>query len=335
MVGRASGAVEVEIDYVVPNAMWRPVHTARLEGERLEFTASAAVWQRTGEDWTDAELTFSTAQTSLGTEPPVLHDDRIRAQRKAEEVVVEAREVEVQKAGASGASAPAPAEGVDLPGVDDGGEVRTLSPEEPTTIVSDGRPAFIPLFTFEAEAQVERVAMPERAARVFVKSTQRNEASWPILAGPVELVRDSGTVGWSETLFVGPGASFELGFGPEEDIRLTRVSEQLVDRRDPVDQWHYRITEVELYVSNLGDEAHHVEITERIPVSEIEHVRVELVDAETAERFDLEESTADEELAPDENGFCRWTRTIEGRDRHHLRLVYLLATAPDVRQPSS
>ncbi|MGZ3461255.1 MAG: mucoidy inhibitor MuiA family protein, partial [Archangium sp.] len=72
----AEGEVEVAIHYVVPNALWRPLHTARLmEGRRVRFASSAAVWQDTGEDWKDVDLRFSTARSSLGTEPPLLRQD--------------------------------------------------------------------------------------------------------------------------------------------------------------------------------------------------------------------------------------------------------------------
>ena len=80
----AAGEVELRIDYVVPNALWRPLHTARLLGRnRVQVTSSAAVWQETGEDWKDVELRFSTARSSLGTEPPMLHAGS--AQREEEE----------------------------------------------------------------------------------------------------------------------------------------------------------------------------------------------------------------------------------------------------------
>lgn len=93
------GAATLEIAYVVPNAMWRPVHRARLQGQELHFTLQAALWQNTGEDWEEASLIFSTAQASLGTEPPSLRDDLIRTQRREEQVTVEEREVEIYSTG--------------------------------------------------------------------------------------------------------------------------------------------------------------------------------------------------------------------------------------------
>jgi hypothetical protein len=115
-------AVELSFEYTVPNALWRPMHSARLADGALFFESRACVWQNTGEDWKDARLAFSTARASLGIEPPLLSDDFLTAQKKQDKLVVQAREVVIQKAKAGpggGGSAPAPST-VELPGVDDG-----------------------------------------------------------------------------------------------------------------------------------------------------------------------------------------------------------------------
>ncbi|HEY4219862.1 MAG TPA: mucoidy inhibitor MuiA family protein, partial [Myxococcota bacterium] len=95
----AAGAAPIMIEYTVPNALWRPFHTAELKSGKLRFVSQAAVWQNTGEEWRDVELMFSTARSSLGHEPPKLSDDKLAAKKKDARVIVEAREVAVQQAG--------------------------------------------------------------------------------------------------------------------------------------------------------------------------------------------------------------------------------------------
>ena len=206
-------SARLSISYTAANALWRPLHRAELRGEALRFTTMAAVWQQTGEDWSGVQIVCSTARASLGIEPPMLSDDLLKAKRKAEQVRLQAREVAVQQTGPGGDDAPPPPAGVELPGVDDGGEVQHLRAMRPADVPSDGRLVTAPLFTFEAPAKVEHVLMAESEEQVHLKSTQRNTGSAPVLAGPVELIRDSGAVGWGEVLFVSPGAAFELGFG--------------------------------------------------------------------------------------------------------------------------
>jgi uncharacterized protein (TIGR02231 family) len=321
-----AGEAQVSFEYTVPNALWRPLHSARLADEgRLEFESSAAVWQNTGEDWTDATLCFSTARSSLGTEPPLLSDDLLAATKKSDKVVVQARQVMVQRAKAEGGGGPgagAAAEAprnVELPGVDDGGEIRNLVAKAACSIPSDGRPNIVPLFSFEAKPRTGLVAFPELAAKAFIKSVQKNEARFPILAGPVELLQKSGFVGWTQVLFVAPGEEFALSFGPDDAVRLSRKDKQGVEEK-PVGKWTVNSTQVTVYLSNLSGEPKKLELTERLPVSEIEHVKVELNAKKTSPKPEV-----------DSNGFCRWTVELAPNSQTQVNLGYQLSTAPGVQ----
>lgn len=308
---------DITLAYTVPNALWRPAHRAQLAGDKLLWTGQGAVWQRTGEDWKDVDLILSTARSSLGTEPPLLSDDRLAAQRRVDEVVVEAREVHVQTASVQGGAVPST---VELPGVEDGGEIRMLRAESKVTVPSDGRPVFVPLFTFSAAAEVTFVLFPEREERVLYRVVAKNEGRAPVLAGPVELVKDSGVVGQTEVLFVAPDERFELGFGPDDNVRVRRESREVSAKADPVDKWRRKVTQVWIYLSNLSDEPRAVQITERVPVSEIAHVKVEIIQDRTSIK-----------VTPDENGFCKMDVVLKPHEQRRIDLGWQLATAPDVK----
>lgn len=315
-----SGPVELTFEYTVPNALWRPLHGARLAGGRLEFESRAMVWQNTGEDWNAVRLVFSTARASLGTEPPLLSDDLLAAQKKSDKVVVQARQVAIQKAKADdGAHAGPPPATVDLPGVDDGGEIRNLEAQGPCTVPSDGRPNLVPLFSFVATPKTKRVAFPELELRAFLKSVQKNEAKHPILAGPVELQLESGFVGWTKVLFVAPGEEFALSFGPDDAIRLSRTDKQK-QVEGHIDKWKTTSTAIAIYLSNLSGEPKDVEVCERMPVSEIEHVKVELNAKKTAP-------------APtrDANGFAIWQVALPANGQAQLGFAFDVSTAPGVQ----
>lgn len=319
----AAAATEAElcVEYVVPNALWRPLHSARLGDDgRVRFLSSAALWQNTGEDWRDVELVFSTARASLGTEPPLLSDDLLQAQRKSERVVVEQREVAVQRASVEGGASVRPPSTVELPGVDDGGDIQNLrARSEPSSVLSDGRLNVIPLFELEAAADRQLVCLPELEPRVFLKATLRNEARHPILAGPVELIRENGVVGWTKVLFVAPGERFELSFGHDDGLRVYRTTRSKSET-DPVDTWTHHDTAVTVFLSNLEGASKQVELVERIPVAEIEHIRVKL----------LPEKCQPAPPAPDPDGFCRYRFELPGNSQHTLQLRFRLSTAPGV-----
>ena len=139
----AGGDHELTIEYMVPCALWRPIHRATLSKTETRFECEGAVWQRTGEDWVDVDLSFSTARSTQRSEPPVMTDDWIRVQKKQEKkTVVGVREEEIATTGEDQKPMAGSSGGVgnpDLPGVDDGGETRRLGAARKATLPSDGR----------------------------------------------------------------------------------------------------------------------------------------------------------------------------------------------------
>jgi hypothetical protein len=70
----APGPVEVRLNYLVNNCGWSPAYTLRSGGDRkqVRIEYSALVQQLTGEDWTDVNLTLSTASPALSASGPGL-----------------------------------------------------------------------------------------------------------------------------------------------------------------------------------------------------------------------------------------------------------------------
>ena len=327
------GEYEITFDYVVPNAMWRPWHQARLLSEvpdsrdnpwavsTLSFRCDGCVWQNTGEDWNDVDLVFSTARASLGTEPPLLTDDLLNVTEKSKQLIIQTWNQEIQTTGlgmdAASATTQAPST-VEIPGVDDGGEVRNLRPATKATIPSDGCPYRVPLFSFESPAQVEYVLMPELSCQVVLKSEQANKAEYPILAGPVDLVRTSEFVGKTSVMFIAPGEKFALGWGSDGAMRVQRTQTQK-RKQDHLTKWNTVTVTTKLFLSNIGAETRVIKATERVPVSELEQVKVEVVSDETTGG-----------VQPDENGFCTWNFTLEAYSQLQATLVYKVSAAPEV-----
>lgn len=305
-----AGEVELEIEYLVPGACWRPRHEARLVGGRIRFRTEACVWQNTGEDWPDVELAFSTQRASLGAEPPFLADDVLRTREKESDERLEARDQAIESVDESDGRRRRKAP--EVPGIDDGGVVQTLPGAERRDLPSDGRPLLVPLFDFEGDAQVEQVMFPERAVTAHLRSRQHNEGAHPILAGPVELLRDSGRVGRCTVLYVAPGAPFELGWGPEAALRVHRAAHTKEEKGGMLSAWNEKTTTVILRLSNLGAEKRDFVLTERIPVSEVESVRVKLLEGKCSSDHD----------GPDEDGLVSWKVELPGKGRKTLVLAY-------------
>ena len=311
---------ELVVDYLVPGALWRPCHTARLtegpEGARVRLQTDGCVWQSTGEEWVDVQLLFSTERPSLGVEPPMLHTDRLHARKRGSEVQVAAREQAIHTAGLGQDEAPA-AEEEELPGIDDGGEALELRARTRATVPPDGRPYRVPITEHESEAEVALVCTPELAPAVLLRTRQVNRGRLPLLAGPVDLVRDSGLVGRTSSLYVAPGERFELGWGPDRALRVRREVELLEETRRTLSSWTRKPRRVTIKLSNVGARPATIEVKERIATSEIEKVEVE-------------HDHASRSATPDSDGFVTWTVPLRGFGREELQLRWTLVVHDDV-----
>lgn len=316
-----AGECALTIEYMVPCALWRPMHRAILlpgakpgDGQ-VTFECEGAVWQATGEDWKDVELSFSTARSTQRAEPPVLQDDLLQVKRKEEKKV----EVSIRQQAIATTGEGQERTSSDLPGVDDGGETRLLGAATRATVLADGRLYRVPVFAFDAPAEIDLIARPERTTLVHRRSKQVNAAKHPVLAGPVELLRDSGYVGRGTIEFIAPGEKFAFGWGAEDGLRVKRdVSEKRETAKLTGKQTVIRT--VELYLSNLDDKAATFRLEERIPVSEIENVTILLDERETSPL-----------AKADDQGIVGWTITLPPHGSQKVKLVYRLVASSDVR----
>ncbi len=320
LIADTAGEVVVTVDYLVPGAAWRPYHRARLArgGTAIDWETTACVWQATGEDWVDAALTFSLERPSLGVEPPELVDDVLAVMRKPD-LVVETREQEHHSAGL-GASLGASGAPV-VPGIDDGGLGLVLTAAR-ATVRADGSPHRVPISRFTAPAVVTHVAIPLRSPWVHVKATLANSGTAPLLAGPVDLVMDAGYVGRTAIGFVGAGEQVHVGFGPDADLRVHRTETSERDDAGLLGGWNVTTLRVVVRLSNLGTTARAVTVTERIPISEVEQVQVQLLGPDAYLLTSVEKDIQVTPRMVDERGMVTWSIALPPHGRRAVTLEY-------------
>lgn len=318
--------VVLTVGYIVPGAAWRPYHRAVLAraAGRVDWATTACVWQATGEDWVDVDLVFSLERPSLGVDPPEFADDELLVRRRPDTVVVEAREQEQQNTGLGG--------GLAVPGIDDGGLGITLTAHK-ATIKKDGAPHRIPVGSFTAPTTLSLIAIPLKSPLCHIRARITNAGQAPLLAGPVDLIMASGYVGRAEVGFVAAGEKFYLGFGPESDIRVHRTETR--DRDDGILGGSTQKIRVAVRVSNLGSERRTIDITERIPISEVEQVEVN-VSSPDAYLLGTDDQPGGEEItqvtarAIDERGLVTWGVELPPLGRRAVTLEYRIKSSRGV-----
>jgi uncharacterized protein (TIGR02231 family) len=328
----------LQLVHLTPCALWRPAYRAELspDGTSLTLQCDAVAWQRTGEDWTGADLSFSTARTTLAAEPPHLGEDVLllvdRTPEERKTIEVDLREVDIQtvgpaddgSAGETGESAASAfsTDALALPGVDDGGEARLLVAPAPVDLPSDGRAHRVGLASATLPAKAEYSCAPELSALVTQVARFRNSTGQVLLSGPVDLIRGSGFVGRGELRFTAEGAPAELSFGSEDTFRVTRSVEESRDTTALTGRTVITRT-VRLALSRFapaGAPPLAVVVRERIPVSEITAVDIHL---------DKERSSPPPDGA-DADGIVRYDLTLAADDRRTLTLGYEITASKAV-----
>ncbi len=315
-------AADLRLRHLVPCALWRPAYRATLLDSELELECDAIVWQRTGEDWTEARLSFSTARSTQAAEPPKLREDVLllvdRTPEERRTIEVDLREVEIQTLGPADSTTDLDA-ALTLPGVDDGGEARLLPAPAPVTVRSDGRPHRVHLTAARLPVRTEYACAPELSPLVSQLARFRNGTGQVLLSGPVDLVRASGFVGRGELRFTAVDAEAELSFGSEDTFRVVRSVQETRDTGGLTGRTVISRT-VLLNVSRFappGSAPVGIVLRERIPVSELAAVEVRLV----KEQCDPPPSDLDAD------GILRYDLTLAPDARRTLTLSYeLIAT---------
>lgn len=82
-------------------------------------------------------------------------------------------------------------------------------------------------------------------------------------------------LGKTSLLFISPGEKFHLAWGPDPELRLQR-SRYEKRKKKALSNWEEIIYYTTLYISNIGGTKKQIKVQERIPVSEVESVKISL-----------------------------------------------------------
>lgn len=312
----------VELSYMVGGAHWSPAHEARLdEGGKLQLSSFATLSQSTGEDWASARLTLSTALPRSNATPPTVQPLRVYADpREPPKKVLVSRAQEV-----SHAEAPADLSKNDSQAQRGGGDGRRPAPvgqglsvqfpvSEAATVRGDGTPLRVTLAQSDLPARLAYRSVPKLLPYVFRVADLNNTAGYPLLAGPIDVLRRGAFIARYPLPHVPAGGRFQLSFGLEERLRVRRqIIEEIARDRGILGStrrhnYTYRF-EIESYL----DRADELEIAEHIPVSELADIHIG-VDGSTSPGYQLN--------APD--GIVTWRLPLRPGEKRTLALRYFV-----------
>ena len=321
---------DLTIRYQVSGANWRPYYDARLQtgtksdAPKLTLVRRASIQQRSGEDWKDVAIELSTTRPGTGTAAPDLHPLTVdfEAERPvpppapvASAPMGRARSFKQTEA-ASGA-APAEAMMEDARAreatVEIGAFQAIFKVPGKLTVPGNGEQKRVQLDTTEiAPGLVVRTA-PRLEAKAYLYAKLVTPKGTPYLPGSVSLFRDGTYVGTGRLPQLTPGEEHELGFGPDDAVRVKHAlieekrGESGIITSTKSDVRSYRIT-----VKNAHAQAVQLTVMDQIPVSQHQDIKVELISKTPPTRRDVD----------DKRGVLAWDQKIDADEEKAIDFGY-------------
>ncbi|MDH1012435.1 mucoidy inhibitor MuiA family protein [Pseudomonas nicosulfuronedens] len=288
--------VQLQLSYTLYDASWRPAYDARLrDGEdKIEMTYQGIVRQSSGEDWTDVDLTLSTARPNLGSNVPALSpwfvdtfDPRtVMAARPAPAPAAPMMALEAKKAQRFAADEMAVAgslEEMPVAVAEVSGATTSASFHIPThaTLNSDGSSQKVAIAQFKLPATFRYLATPSLREAAYLQADTRNASDYPLLPGTLNTYLGNTFVASGQLRAVMPGETFELALGGDEAMSIKR---KLVNRYTDytgLTGGRKRITyEFRIDAQNNHKTEQRLQFKDQLPISRNEQIKVALLEPE-------------------------------------------------------
>jgi uncharacterized protein (TIGR02231 family) len=279
----------LRVSYSVRGARWLPMYDARLDSgtghakPSLELIRRAQVIQNSGEDWINVALSASTVRTTKGGDAPELRPlivrfyepprapmpvaAKMQAEHLAGEVASRVRDAAKQR----------PVEEREATIETGGFQVVYRIPRRVTVAANEGAMSFR-IASAEIAPELIRRAVPILDNTAFLEASFKHDEESPLLPGRIAIYRDGIFIGFGRMTLTPKGETVRLGFGADELVKIVRVPVRQIEgstgiiSTSKIDEREFKIT-----VHNGHGEPIHISVEDRVPVSEVDDVTVDLL----------------------------------------------------------
>lgn len=322
---RQDAQAKVQLQYQTLGANWQSRYNARLttaengtEG-RIILEHLALIRQTTGTDWTDVELTLSTANTRLGTDIPPLRPWVVSPGVTAEYRSKNLSGLSMDMIKAEAQSAPRTAQVVN-----NGAFTQSYRVETPVTLVSGNADQLIAVANHEVPVSIETRFFPAMDLNGFVHANGTFTADISLPPGPVTLYRDGQSVGASYLERVSTDSELAIGFGVNDRVTAEVVDEQNQRGEQGVFKGEKYVRRVYRYkITNNHPRSVAVRVFDRIPVSQQDNLTVKVLEITQPATRNFQ----------DMNGVISWERRIVPANTLTLKSGFELRVPEDSELP--
>lgn len=332
----------IELTYMMPGATWEPLHELRAstsDGEAVELLSFAAVTQTSGEDWSGAELSFSTQSSTEAMRIPeldalVLGETRtttrsveskqtsfIRAQQafegqnqlwnKVQNARTKSRSERFEQVYQSNLELLQIVQSKTVQifdSLEDRGTTAHFKALAAPTVRGDGQPVRMRIGGSTLKSRPSIVAVPEQSLNAARSLELVNASGQSLLPGSVSLYQDGAFLGVTELDFIAEGEAFSVFLSVADHIKLSR---RLDRKQSAISRGKRNRMQLRFIVTaeNLSSEATTFTLADRIPVSEDKDITVDHVKVTDGKK-------------PDARGLLHWSVTLGPKERREFQVSY-------------
>jgi uncharacterized protein (TIGR02231 family) len=334
---------DIELTYMLPGVTWEPMHELRVstsDTESVDVTSFAEVTQISGEDWGNAELTFSTQSTTQSVRIPELEALTLGDTNTATEILTtqmssfsraqEAFEGQNKLWNEYHQSTTArramenfeqvyqsnieylqivQSKTVQLfERLQNRGTTVHFRASGASSVRGDGHPVRVQIGRSTLASSQKIVAAPEQSLNAAHTLALMNSTGQPILPGRVALYRDGAFLGMTNVNFIAKGESFSLFLSVADHLKLSRELDQRQSSLLRGKRNRMKVAFV-VTVENLSSEKTALTLADRIPVSENREIKIEEVRITPA-------------VKASSKGILNWELNLQSKEKQQFRISY-------------
>jgi len=273
--------VTMTFSYFLRNAGWYPSYDVRASdvGEPLSLTYKANVYQNSGIDWEDVQLSVSSAQPLTSTRIPAVQPVYLRfrqpeTRERFDDIGISAEMRREMEQGAAAQNLAKPA----LPPVSVTQNQTSFSfnMEQPYSVIGNGEAKTVTMQEHSLDADYRYFAIPKVRPTAYLTAAVTGWEELNLLNGEMNLYFEQTYVGQSQLQPNAPGDTLRFSLGKDDRIVLERNRLREFTDKNFFGNRVRETTAWELVVRNTKNQAIDLSLVDQIPVSTHEDINVNL-----------------------------------------------------------
>lgn len=304
--------VKVNLTYVTNGASWTPIYDARFNSKerKLSLNYLANVAQQTGEDWLGVKLTLSTAKPSFSGTIPNLTPWKVTQYKKnpnygrlrAEKFYMAADAKKVDEI-SKPAFTPTASISTSLTNT-------AFMIAEPTSLLSSRDVQKVMIYSLDnLQSDLVYQTVPRLKEVALLQATTKNNSEYPLLAGALNIFMDGRFVSRGTLDITMPNDTLKVGLGVDEAVKVTFKEQKRFTEKTGFTNSGERITyDYLLTVQNNKNKSVTLAISDHIPVSQNEKIKVKLLSPNT--------------IQADKEGKISWTISLKPMEKREIPITF-------------